>query len=449
MTLGYKGSVRARYRLTQPMSHGAGPLPSAADRAIGFVRRLQDHAAEASRDKGAFERLDVRVLDFHAAHDGMTDLAELTAAFRTPPGFDVERLKLDLEQWKEGAELQVDYADAAVRASKNTPLVRGLSLGHPPGRRHTSLQGQDRHIRHEHPRPRLELPDTSLRARRLFTRPHARRGDRPRGLRSGSRGVDNRAGYALPMKAAIVGGAGYTGGELVRLLLSHPEVELTQVTSERLGGKFVHSVHPNLRKRTELKFQPRASLQPVDILFAAMPHGQSSREIDQLSALAPTIIDLSADFRLHDPTQYPTWYGWEHPQASLLKDFVYALPEIHREQIRGADRLSTGGCLATAAILGLYPLARAGVLDAGDADRDRGEVRVIGRRRGAGARPRTIRTGQRRDSLLRPNRPPAHGRDHPGARRRRRAGCAADRVLRHRRGSRARHPVHGARLPEG
>lgn len=129
VTLGYKGSVRARYRLTQPMSHGAGPLPSAADRAIGFVRRLQDRAAEASRDKGAFERLDVRVLDFHASHDGITDLAELTAAFRTPPGFDVERLKLDLEQWKEGAELQVDYADAAVRASKNTPLVRAFLSG--------------------------------------------------------------------------------------------------------------------------------------------------------------------------------------------------------------------------------------------------------------------------------------------------------------------------------
>ncbi len=102
------------------------------------------------------------------------------------------------------------------------------------------------------------------------------------------------------MKAAVIGGAGYAGGELLRLLLSHPEVEVTQVTSERLGGKFVHTVHPHLRRRTELKFQSRASLQPVDVLFIALPHGETSKEIDQLQTLAPTIIDLSADFRLRD-----------------------------------------------------------------------------------------------------------------------------------------------------
>jgi len=163
--------------------------------------------------------------------------------------------------------------------------------------------------------------------------------------------------------AAVVGGAGYAGGELLRLLLSHPEVDVTQVTSERLGGKFVHSVHPHLRRRTDLKFQSRASLRPVDVLFLALPHGQTSREISQLQSLAPTIVALSADFRLRDRASYPTWYGWEHPQPSLLDDFVYALPELHREQIRGADRLAAGGCLATAAILGLYPLTRAGVLD--------------------------------------------------------------------------------------
>ena len=165
------------------------------------------------------------------------------------------------------------------------------------------------------------------------------------------------------MKAAIVGGAGYAGGELLRLLLSHPEVEVTQVTSERLGGKFVHSVHPHLRKRTDLKFQSRTSLQPVDVLFLALPHGETSKEIDQLQSLAPTIIDLSADFRLRESSAYPTWYGWDHPHADLLGKWIYALPELHREQIRTSDRLATGGCLATAAILGLYPLTRAGVID--------------------------------------------------------------------------------------
>jgi N-acetyl-gamma-glutamyl-phosphate/LysW-gamma-L-alpha-aminoadipyl-6-phosphate reductase len=165
------------------------------------------------------------------------------------------------------------------------------------------------------------------------------------------------------IRTAIVGGSGYAGGELLRLLLSHPDVDVTQVTSERLGGKYVHTVHPHLRRRTDLKFQPRAALQPVDVLFLALPHGEAGREVERFLELAPIVIDLSADFRLHDPAEYPTWYGWEHPRPALLHDFVYALPELHREEIRRADRLSTGGCLATAAILGLYPLARAGVID--------------------------------------------------------------------------------------
>src|ERR1700716_650820 len=165
------------------------------------------------------------------------------------------------------------------------------------------------------------------------------------------------------MKAAVIGGGGYAGGELLRLLLSPPEVEVTQVTSERLGGKFVHTVHPHLRRRTELKFQSRATLQPVDVLFIALPHGETSKEIDQLQTLAPTIVDLSADFPLRDQAGYPTWYGWEHPQPALLSDFVFALSEFHPEQIHPADRLAAGGCLATAANLGLYPLTRAGVVD--------------------------------------------------------------------------------------
>src|SRR2546429_5835777 len=173
-------------------------------------------------------------------------------------------------------------------------------------------------------------------------------------------------------RAAVVGGAGYAGGELLRLLLSHPEVEVTQVSSERLGGKFVHSVHPHLRRRTDLKFQSRASLRPVDVLFLALPHGQTSREIGQLQSLAPTIVDLSADFRLRDRASYPTWYGWEHPQPSLLDDFVYALPELHREQIRGADRLAARRCPGTPAILGLDPLTPAGGLRSAMANRIRG-----------------------------------------------------------------------------
>ncbi|MDQ6692051.1 MAG: [LysW]-lysine hydrolase [Candidatus Dormibacteraeota bacterium] len=129
ITLGYKGSLRAHYRLTQPMSHGAGPVASAADRAIAFVRRIQDHAASLSKGKGSFDSLDARIIRFDSDHDGMTDVAALTVAFRTPPGFDVTTLQRDLEDWKEDAQLRIDYADAAVRAPKNTPLVRAFLKG--------------------------------------------------------------------------------------------------------------------------------------------------------------------------------------------------------------------------------------------------------------------------------------------------------------------------------
>jgi LysW-gamma-L-lysine carboxypeptidase len=129
ITLGYKGSLRLRYRLSQAMGHGAGPNESAADRAVAFVRRVQDYAAENGDDKGSFTRLDARVLKFHADHDGFRDTAAMTVAFRLPPEFDVEALKQRLQSWSNGAELRFEYADAAVRAEKNTPVVRAFLMG--------------------------------------------------------------------------------------------------------------------------------------------------------------------------------------------------------------------------------------------------------------------------------------------------------------------------------
>jgi [amino group carrier protein]-lysine/ornithine hydrolase len=129
VTLGYKGSLKVRYRLSQPMGHGAGPNESAADRAIAFVRRLQDHAAEQSDGRGSFDRLDARVLRFHADHDGFRDTAAMTVGFRLPLTFDVPALQQQLEGWAEGAELRFEYADAAVRAEKNTPVVRAFIKG--------------------------------------------------------------------------------------------------------------------------------------------------------------------------------------------------------------------------------------------------------------------------------------------------------------------------------
>jgi N-acetyl-gamma-glutamyl-phosphate/LysW-gamma-L-alpha-aminoadipyl-6-phosphate reductase len=165
------------------------------------------------------------------------------------------------------------------------------------------------------------------------------------------------------VRASVAGGSGYTGGELIRLLLDHPEVEVGQVTSERRAGKRIVGVHPNLRKRTNLTFVSVDDLEPCDVLFLALPHGFSGQNIDRYLSLAPVIIDLSADFRLRDPDDYPRWYGHEHPHSDLLSRFVYGIPELHREEMKTADYISSAGCLATAAILGLYPLAREQVID--------------------------------------------------------------------------------------
>jgi N-acetyl-gamma-glutamyl-phosphate/LysW-gamma-L-alpha-aminoadipyl-6-phosphate reductase len=165
------------------------------------------------------------------------------------------------------------------------------------------------------------------------------------------------------IRAAVVGGAGYTGGEVLRLLTGHPEIDVVQVTSERLAGKPVASVHPPLRGRTELRFTARDSLGDADVVFAAMHHGDSSASIDQLRAAAPVVIDLGADFRLRDAQDYPQWYGWAHPAPDLLAGAVYGLAEMHRPEIASASLIASGGCLATASILGLAPLACAGLLD--------------------------------------------------------------------------------------
>jgi N-acetyl-gamma-glutamyl-phosphate/LysW-gamma-L-alpha-aminoadipyl-6-phosphate reductase len=166
------------------------------------------------------------------------------------------------------------------------------------------------------------------------------------------------------LRAVIAGGSGYAGGELLRLLLGHPRVEVAQVTSRRYAGQFVHLVHPNLRRLTTLQFVTVEALEPCDILFLSLPHGEGVRERERLLPLAPRVIDLSADYRLRDAGAYPVWYGWEHPVPAELDNFVYGLPELRRAQIAGARRVAGCGCLATAAIIGLAPLFRHGLVRA-------------------------------------------------------------------------------------
>jgi N-acetyl-gamma-glutamyl-phosphate/LysW-gamma-L-alpha-aminoadipyl-6-phosphate reductase len=164
------------------------------------------------------------------------------------------------------------------------------------------------------------------------------------------------------VRVAIVGGSGYIGGELVRLLLQHPAVELVQVTSESQQGKFVHSVHPNLRHLTRLKFTSVEQLERCDVLFLALPHGMAQTRLGTFRQCSAQIIDLSSDFRLRDVQLYKTWYGHDHACPEMLSAFVYGVPELHRQTLAQAPLVTGAGCLATATILGLYPLAQAGVL---------------------------------------------------------------------------------------
>lgn len=163
-----------------------------------------------------------------------------------------------------------------------------------------------------------------------------------------------------PLSVSIVGASGYVGGELLRLLLGHPGVRVLQATSERHAGQPVHFLHPNLRGRTDRRLVSMADLQPCDVLFVALPHGEVAPRIETFAALAERVVDLSADFRLRDPSAYPRWYGWEHPAPEWLSRFVYGLPELHREEIRNARYVGGVGCNAAVVILALWPLYRAG-----------------------------------------------------------------------------------------
>lgn len=165
------------------------------------------------------------------------------------------------------------------------------------------------------------------------------------------------------IKAIIVGASGYTGGELLRILNDHPKVEIVQAISRSKAGKYIYQIHPNLRKRSELKFTTPDSLALCDVAFLALPHGQAQMDIERYAALSPRIIDLSADFRLRDARVYEQWYGETHKAPQWLNNFVYGLPELHRQALSVARYVSGVGCNATAAILSLYPLVNAGLLD--------------------------------------------------------------------------------------
>ena len=155
------------------------------------------------------------------------------------------------------------------------------------------------------------------------------------------------------IRVAIVGGSGYTGGELIRLFLFHPHVEIVQVASSSHAGQYVHSTHPNLRKLSTLRFCHPDDLTSCDLVFLCQPHGASSHEIERYRAIAPRVIDLSADFRLRSPELYQQWYGEMHVAPTLQGQAVYGLPELHRGELSEAssgkrNRLHGDGCYSRA-----------------------------------------------------------------------------------------------------
>ncbi|KAB7516078.1 N-acetyl-gamma-glutamyl-phosphate reductase [Halosegnis rubeus] len=162
------------------------------------------------------------------------------------------------------------------------------------------------------------------------------------------------------MRAAVVGGSGFTGGELCRLVDGHPDFELVQATSREYENKTVGHAHPNLR-HLDLRFSDPADLESVDVLFAATPHGVSMQHIDAFRDAADTVVDLSADFRLPEASTYDEYYDG-HDRPELLADAEYALPELNRANLPGANLIAAGGCNATASILGLLPLFEADIL---------------------------------------------------------------------------------------
>jgi N-acetyl-gamma-glutamyl-phosphate reductase len=171
------------------------------------------------------------------------------------------------------------------------------------------------------------------------------------------------------VRVAILGATGYTARELLELLLRHPEVEVTALATRSEDNLHVADVHPSLRSRLDLRLEnltPAEVAKRADCVFGCLPHGASAAVISELLAAGAKVIDFSADYRLNDPQIYEKWYQVVHPDPDRMGKTVYGLPELYREQIRGADLVANPGCYPTAAILGLAPLLKAGAISPRD-----------------------------------------------------------------------------------
>lgn len=167
------------------------------------------------------------------------------------------------------------------------------------------------------------------------------------------------------IKVGVVGGTGYTGVELLRLLAQHPGAELTAITSRGEAGLPVADMFPSLRRRVSLCFSDpaKADLEKCDVVFFATPNGIAMQQAQRLLDAGVRVVDLAADFRIKDVAEWEKWYGMTHAAPALVAEAVYGLPEVNRAQIKGARLVANPGCYPTATQLGFKPLVEAGLVD--------------------------------------------------------------------------------------
>lgn len=208
------------------------------------------------------------------------------------------------------------------------------------------------------------------------------------------------------MKVGVVGASGYVGGELLRLLVMHPKIELSTVTSRQYAGEYVHRVHPSLKGFTELTFSPVDTdklASNCDLVFTAVPHGKATEIVKTLYDSGVKVVDLSADYRLKNPKAYVEYYGWEHPYPKLLSKSAYGIPELHRDQIKNSQLVSCPGCMAVTSVLGIAPLVKNDLIDLGHIVVDS----KIGSS-GAGGKPSAGTHHAMRYGVVRPYKPVKH-----------------------------------------
>jgi len=170
------------------------------------------------------------------------------------------------------------------------------------------------------------------------------------------------------IKIGIVGGTGYTGVELLRILATHPQAQITAITSRKEDGLPVSEMYPSLRGRVDIAFSApdKANLKECDVVFFATPHGVAMAQAPELLAAGVKVIDLAADFRMKDVAEFEKWYGIPHTCTDVLDEAVYGLPELNRAAIKTARVVGNPGCYPTTMQLGFSPLLKAGVIDAGN-----------------------------------------------------------------------------------